>query len=253
MNCKNCEILLKADDDYCKNCGAKVIRNRLTLKNLLQHFGETFFNYDNKFLKTFLHLFTKPENVIGSYIDGTRKKYVNAISYFAIAITLSGLQLFLINKFFPDAMDYSAISQEGTEEFNKKFYKFTQEYQTLIMMFYIPFYALLSKIVFYNHKKYNYTEHLVIFLYAQAQVSIFGFFFLLTLLVAKVSMIIASFIYLFLMFVYMGYVLKRMHNLDLFDFIIKTLIFVLILIMLVIIPSIAFGVYYGMQQAALNG
>lgn len=253
MNCKNCEISITETDDFCKSCGAKVIRNRLTIRNLFEHFSEQFLDYDNKFLKTFIHLFTKPEVVIGGYIEGTRKKYVNAISYFAIAITFSGLQLFILNKFFPEAMDYSSFDQKGAEEMNKQIMNITQEYQTLIMMFYIPFYALMSKLVFFNHKQYNYTEHLVIFLYAQAQVSIFGFFFLFFLLAIKIPFIYASLIYTFFMFLYMTFVLKRMHNLDAFNTIIKTLLFALVLFVLVVIPLLAFGIYKGMQQVGLSG
>ena len=81
MHCKNCNTALTKTQNYCFECGAKVIRNRLTIKNLLAHFSEQFLNYDNNFLKTFLHLFTKPEVVIGGYIDGTRKKHVNVIPY----------------------------------------------------------------------------------------------------------------------------------------------------------------------------
>ena len=99
MDCKNCQNSLSQKDDYCNVCGAKVIRNRLTVKNLWADFAEQFLNYDNKFLKTYLALFKKPEDVIGSYINGTRKKYVNVISYFAIAVTLSGIQLFILRKF----------------------------------------------------------------------------------------------------------------------------------------------------------
>ncbi len=98
MDCKNCHTNLKDTDDFCNTCGAKVVRNRLTIRNLFAHFSEQFLNYDNKFLQTFIHLFTKPEAVIGCYINGTRKKYVNVISYFAIAITISGLQMYILNK-----------------------------------------------------------------------------------------------------------------------------------------------------------
>lgn len=82
MDCKNCNIPLTVTDDFCRSCGAKVIRNRLTLKNLFAHITETFFNYDNKLLKTILHLFTKPDYVIDSYVKGVRKKYINPISFF---------------------------------------------------------------------------------------------------------------------------------------------------------------------------
>ena len=97
MNCKNCKTTLEESDDYCRNCGGKVIRNRLTIKSLFHHFSETYFNYDNKLLRTFLTLFSKPEEVIVGYINGTRKKYVDVIGYFALAITLSGLQIFFLS------------------------------------------------------------------------------------------------------------------------------------------------------------
>ncbi|PHR71636.1 MAG: hypothetical protein COA67_06375 [Lutibacter sp.] len=83
-------------------------------------FNEQFLNYDNKFLQTFIHLFTKPEVVIDGYINGTRKKYVNVISYFAIAITLSGLQMFILNKFFPEMLDFSSLDDKNMAEFQKK-------------------------------------------------------------------------------------------------------------------------------------
>ena len=102
MNCKNCHTDIPERSGYCSRCGAKVIRNRLTMKNLISSFSRQFFDYDNKFLQTFINLFKKPEDVIGSYINGTRKKYVNVISYYAIAISLAGIQLFVLNKFFPE-------------------------------------------------------------------------------------------------------------------------------------------------------
>ena len=42
MNCKNCDLPLRTDYSFCSNCGAKVIRNRLTLKNLWYDFTERF-------------------------------------------------------------------------------------------------------------------------------------------------------------------------------------------------------------------
>ena len=100
MNCKNCNTNLSSDSDYCNKCGGKIIRNRLTIRNLFQHFSETFLNYDNKFLQTVKNLFVKPEDVIGSYGDGTRKKYINPISFFAISLTISGVYLLIFKKFF---------------------------------------------------------------------------------------------------------------------------------------------------------
>jgi hypothetical protein len=110
MNCKNCHTELISDSDFCNRCGSKVIRNRLTFKNLFEHFSDTFFNYDNKLLRTFIDLFIRPEVVIGGYIDGIRKRYVNPISYFGLAITFSGLYLLILNKFYPEALDFLKLT-----------------------------------------------------------------------------------------------------------------------------------------------
>ena len=178
MNCKNCNHPLSEADDYCSSCGAKVIRNRLTMRNLLAHFSEQFLSYDNKFLQTFKALFTKPEEVIACYIEGTRKKYVNVVSYFAIAVTLSGIFFFFVFKFFPEAMDTSqtfAVGEQTPEtiEQSKKVNQTIFEYQSLIFFLFIPILAFMSRLVFLRNKKYNYTEHIVINLYAYAHLSIF--------------------------------------------------------------------------------
>lgn len=81
MDCKNCNNSLPIACSYCPDCGAKVIRNRLTLKNLWSDVTERFFNLDNTILKTFLHLCTTPDVVIQGYISGVRKKYMNPIGY----------------------------------------------------------------------------------------------------------------------------------------------------------------------------
>jgi len=246
MNCKNCKNILTENSDYCSNCGAKVIRNRLTVKALFSHFSEQFLNYDNKFLQTFLHLFSKPEAVIGCYINGTRKKYVNVISYFAIAITLSGLQLYILNKFFPNIMDLSSFAAEGMEKFQQQNLDFVQEYQSLVMMLYVPVFALMSKLVFINIKKHNYTEHLVILMYMSAQLSIAG---------AIIMVVIATFFeftlgeisigLLPIYIIYGSYCFKRIYKLSLKGIILKMLFFLVILfIVFILVTIIVFVIMY---------
>ena len=70
MVCKNCNDALLQQHYYCSACGGKVIRNRLTMKNLFADFSQQFLNYDNTLLKTFIALFKKPEDVIGGALAG---------------------------------------------------------------------------------------------------------------------------------------------------------------------------------------
>lgn len=245
MECKNCQTFLSNEHDYCHSCGAKVVRNRLTLRNLFEHFSETFLNYDNQFLQTFINLFKCPEDVIGSYIDGTRKKYVNVVSYFAIAITLSGLQLFILNKFFPEAMDMSAWTTKGGEEFQRKNMMFLQDYQSIIMMLYVPIYAIISRIVFLDKKTYNYTEQLVIYMYIQAQISIASFLVTVILVMFGIDFGTLAIFMIPAMVAYSAYCLKRLYHLNGLELVLKTLIFIIILGVFLILITFAFlGILY---------
>ncbi|WP_458629037.1 DUF3667 domain-containing protein [Winogradskyella sp. PC D3.3] len=245
MICKNCQTDLEEHDDYCKHCGGKVIRNRLTIQNLFTHFTETFFNYDNKLLQTFISLFTKPEVVIGSYINGTRKKYVNVVSYFALAITISGFQLLIINKYFPEVYDFSFKSIKGQADFQKKNMAFLQEYQSVVMMLYVPLYAIIARFVFFNLKRFNYTELLVIFMYIQAQTSIASALFVLVLALIGLSSNIIGLAMMPLMILYAAYCLKRLYNLNLLNIVVRTLLFFIALgVVMVIATIIMLGVMY---------
>jgi len=242
MHCKNCELTLQTHHNFCHSCGAKVIRKRLTFKALFSHFIEQYVNYDNKFLQTFLHLFSQPENVIGVYINGTRKKYVNVISYFALALTISGIQLYILTKYFPGVMDLSSITVAGQEEMANKNLQFVQEYQSVIMLFYVPIYALMSRTVFFNDKKFNYTEHLVIFMYILAQVSLVSA--ILTVICAFFGVTIGtiSIITMPLQVIYSAYCLKRLYSLNLSGILIRTLLFLVVLLIMFVIASVVMAI-----------
>jgi hypothetical protein len=245
MTCKNCQTELEVKDNFCKNCGGKIIRNRLTIRNIFEQFSEHFLNYDNKFLQTFICLFTKPEDVIGGYIDGVRKKYVNVISYFAIALTISGLQLVILDKFFPEAMDMSALTVQGSGQDSNEMMSFIREYQSLLMMVNVPAYAFISYIVFYTLKKYNYTEHLVIFMYALSQLTIIGVLITVTSAISGLSIAHASLILMPVQFIYSLFCLQKLYKLSIKGMILRTLLFFLItLIIFVFFTIISIAIAY---------
>lgn len=238
MNCKNCKTSFSEDTDYCPKCGGKVIRNRLTLKALFTHFSEQFLNYDNKFLKTFLHLFSKPETVIDGYIKGTRKRYVNVISYFAIALTVSGFQIFILQKFFPHSFDFSSMVVEGQIEFQQKFMNRIFEYNSLLAMLFIPVYAFMGKIVFFNINKYNYTELIVVFMYITAQTTIIGSIVSITTAIFNFSFSTISMLLFPLIILYSTYCLKRLYELNIKKIVFKTILFFFVLSIFYILFSI---------------
>ncbi len=113
MNCKNCKTALQADDHFCHSCGAKIMRNRLTFKNLWEDLNERVLNLDNNLFRTIKDMFIRPELVIEGYISGVRKKYMDPISYLGVALTLSGIILFILRKYYLDTINFDM----GIEKF----------------------------------------------------------------------------------------------------------------------------------------
>lgn len=238
MHCKNCKTALPETADYCNTCGGKVIRNRLTLKNLIQHFSAQFFNYDNKLFMTFWILLKDPKAVIVTYINGVRNRFVNPISYFAIALTISGFQLYIIRKFFPDAMDISGYSPNGNPEFMDTLSSGIFEYYSLISMASIPIYALMVRITFFNYKKFNYTELLLTFIYITSQTTIISSIIIIVLLKLGVSYMALSYSLTPFMILYSAYCLKSCYGLSNGKIALKTLLFLLVLMLFYIITVI---------------
>jgi len=240
MECKNCELPLRSDYSYCSNCGAKIIRNPLTLKNLWYDFSERYFNVDNTFLRTFWDLIKKPEIVIEGYINGVRKKYLNPISYYAIALTLTGILLFLLQEFFVELTSTEWITPKGVPENQDTFDKSTK-YQSLISVVSIPIYALISRLVFLKNKKFNYTGHIVLNIYVFAQYTIASFLVYVLFLILGFNFMKITYVGMLVSMAYMSYTLKRVYKLSLGKIIGKTLLFIFILIFLFIAITIVFG------------
>jgi len=173
MTCKNCDARLRTDFLYCPACGAKVIRNRITVKNLWVDFLERYFNLDNTFIRTFVHLFTKPEVVIEGYLQGIRRKYLNPISYIGIALTLSGIIVFLMAKSI-DFMSFDFYDNQQQVEFQRKLMAYVMDYQSLVFILFIPLMAISGWLCF-DEKRYNFAERTIIFVYALAHFSLFSF------------------------------------------------------------------------------
>jgi len=206
--CINCEQSLALDQRFCSNCGGKRMYNRITWRNLFEDFVDRFLNIENAFLKTFFALFKKPEDVIDGYMKGMRKKYLPAFSYFAVALTVAGDMIQAQTSF------YSGDAAEIQKSFASKWLGTVMENQSVIYFAIIPVLALLSKVVFWNYKKYNLVEHFVIYLYGYSHIAlittVLGLLFIWNQTASQLYGMITPFITI----AYMGYVLKRLFKLD---------------------------------------
>ncbi len=259
MNCKNCAFLLNQDDNYCPSCGGKVISERLTVKNVIHNFSEQFFNYDNKILKTFLYLFYKPEAVIVGYIEGVRKRYINVLQYFAVSLTIAGLQFFILNTFFDNPFDFSASNfgigsnvpnPKSVDSQMKTISEMMNNYYSLIYIFSIPFSAVGSWFVYKIYdKRYNFAEHIVINTFYAAQLLIVLAIFAIIFAFFGVSYMDFSFLSLPITFIYFWFVLKRVYNMSILDsiaFMMLYLVVYAVIFILLGVVSLIIGIFVGL-------
>ncbi|WP_299226677.1 DUF3667 domain-containing protein [uncultured Psychroserpens sp.] len=252
MTCKNCNTTLNEQINYCPLCGAKIVKKRLSMKTIAADINEQFFNLDNKLLKTFIHLFTKPEVVIEGFINGIRKKYISVIQFFAISLTLVGIQVFLMNTFFREAMELDpnmfGPMMDSEAQKNNPFRNFEyadyNNYQSVFYVLSIPFSAISTYLTYWisDLRRFNFTEHLVINLYYSAQIIIINAFVTIVLLCFGVNFMLISFLSTLFILIYFFHVLKRVFNTSLLMTFVHLILVMIILgfifIVLIVLVSI---------------
>ena len=198
-----------------------MIQNRLTPKILAAQVNEEFLSIDNKFFRTFVALFKKPEDIIDGFINGVRKKYIGVVTYYAISLTVLGFQMFFIKTLFPEFLEaqnnalinnFNINNEDSGNQFSN-FPDFFNDYQGVIFSILMPLIAVGTWIVYLDKRKHNYTEHLVINLYTTAQTIYFSFVVYMLLAILKISdFLTVSLIITPLVILYGAFVFKRLYQ-----------------------------------------
>lgn len=106
MSCKNCKSELDTLNNFCSECGAKVVRERITIKSIIQNILFAL-GWDSNFFVTLRHLLYKPHVVFKEYANGTRKKYADPFTFFAISLAIS---LFTFNQYSEKFIEMSTAT-----------------------------------------------------------------------------------------------------------------------------------------------
>ncbi|WP_460218362.1 DUF3667 domain-containing protein [Psychroserpens sp. MEBiC05023] len=251
MKCRNCDILLADEKNFCPNCGERISAKRLTVKAIIATFFSNILSFDNKFAKTFKSLTFEPDKVIISYIDGFRKNYVNVISYLGLAITIIGLQFFVLRRFFPELLTASDFISTDNIKVNNKAFNFDSfldgyyEYQGLLSVLFIPLYALASRALFFDSKKYNLAEHFVINIYTNAHFYIFWFLLVCVTLPLGINYNLLSQFAMIPMVIYMAYTFKRLYHIKFYDALARVILYIIIVLVVMIVILLIIGIIYG--------
>lgn len=264
MICKNCKSPILKASKFCNNCGAKIITERLTVKNLWSDVTQNIFGWDNKFFFTIKSLIIKPGELLSEYFDGTRKKYVNPFTFLAIgmAINLFAFTAFdeeflsVMGDFNKGQLDWFANNLGGiftdpefqAEQLQKsaKTSRVMLKYFNLLAILFMPFYTFLAFLVY--RKPFNYGEHLVVNCYIQ------GFSFLTTSIVFFISILLHPAFYLLiypLLILYYTYVYGKLYKFSVGQSILKIIIFLAVLMGAILLLGIL-GVASGYLYAVLS-
>lgn len=276
MICKNCQNTLLDSDQFCNNCGAKVVDDRITFKKLFLDFFINVFGFDSAFFITLKKMILQPDAVINDYLSGVRKRYMNPFAFLAIG---AGLSLLIFNYFADDfiAIQTSMQSEQITNlqeqasldidqlknltekqkqqkqiekkvaelqlDFNNGMWEFMLRYFNLLTFLFLLIYAVLSKWTFW--KPHNFGEHIVMngFIYGFTTYLTLAFFFLAILIHPSIYMIS-----ILVSILYYMYSFGKIYKLSIGRNILKLLRFIvglIIVLIIFIILSVVIGAFIG--------
>ena len=147
---------------------------------------------------------------------------------------------------------YSGEAAEIQKAFSSKWLRIVMDYQSVFYFSMIPILALLSRLVFWNYKKYNLVEHFVIYLYAYSHIAMVTTILGLLVIWNKTLYQLFGFVSLFIMIAYMTHVLRRLFELNTENTILKVCLFLLVLFSMfifIMIIAIGIGIYVGASGA----
>ncbi len=99
LECLNCEMPLKGDENFCASCGQKNDVRKLRVSHFFTEFLAGFISYDSTLWRTLKPLLFSPGEVSLEYIQGKRKRYVNPFRFYFLMSIIYFLMIGLSSKY----------------------------------------------------------------------------------------------------------------------------------------------------------
>lgn len=152
--CLNCEATIA--ENFCSNCGQKKYK-RIDRKYIIDEVQYSVIHTNKGFLYSIKNIIKNPGKTARDFIDGNR---VNHYKPLLLVFVLSGFTAFLSYKVVGlNEILTQITSKAGAAGANKAF-TFLSSYNAVIMLAFIPIFAVFTSIVFRKWGQ-NYYEHIV--------------------------------------------------------------------------------------------
>jgi len=182
IRCLNCGR--EFEGDFCPKCGQSAKTGRFTIKFIWENLIAAIFGTYGGILFTFKNLFIRPGKMMVEILDGKRRSYFSPFPMLLFTLTL-----FILVYSFTGSRDYvkraetiAEASKNGDDQVNYVVQKtmsealtFYNDHYTLCYLLTLPLLAFTARVCYgrQNRKRYNWTEYVIILVYASVFVILY--------------------------------------------------------------------------------
>jgi len=177
MVCPNCETVYEGN--YCPECGQKTVHGRYTIKALASELIFSAFHLEKKGLPyTVKELTIRPGIAIRHVLEGQRLslyppfKYLVLVGAFVVVLSLRYGFFHSDELTSADADTYQFSVLMDHKLFFDGFFRFAEDYATLLNLVAIPIFSFFS-FLFFKEYGYNFAENLILNTFITAQQLLF--------------------------------------------------------------------------------
>jgi len=241
--CKNCSKPVIGK--YCSDCGQSTGTGRINYHYIINEFQHSFLHVDRGIFYTIKELLLRPGDTMREYLSGKRISHFKPFAFVIILGTIYGFMGHFFKVYPEDSLMPFNNSSPDANEYSLMTYEWIYSHYSVVMLAFIPFFALGSYLVF-RKSSYNYVEFLVICSYISGMQILFMiaiyflYYFIQSAWIVRLSIII---IYLYHIWAYVQLFDKASKFITMVKtWVSMTISFLLLLVMIVII-SLAFVLF----------
>jgi hypothetical protein len=150
--CLNCATSMLVDQHFCGACGQRVIRGRLTLREIGHDVMHALTHADRSIFVLIGALITRPGKVAREYVDGRRKRYFGPFAFLVIAVGVASFLTYVMGLQW-----FEAVPQGGARTFLSRHFN-------LVVLIQAPLLAIGCKLLFFGARM-HFAEHMVLAAY----------------------------------------------------------------------------------------